>query len=146
LVKTSFLGRLDKDKWGTTSDLTENAVNAQIGKDVWLRSQIKAKYPNVRLFKTEMGFDRINNLPQIAGLDAANGGRRIRGLDTIIALLHRYFGGDGQIAAAQQIEWMCQNVVEAEVQDFYNWSTQPEWLDYSCAPYVLSSIFTRLQS
>lgn len=122
----------DPAKWDT--DLVTNAVNAQIGRDVWITTEVHKKYPNVRFFKTEKGFDRINNLPQLGALDNANGNRMVRGLDTIIALLHRYFNDDGQMVAGDQIVWMTK-VSACETGMFYNWSTQPEWLDYSCAPY-----------
>lgn len=125
----------DPKLWENKAQMIANYQNAHIGKDIWLRDQTRMKYPNMRLFKTEMGFDRINNIPQIAALDNANGGRRVRGLDTIIALLHRYFGDDGQIVAGDMVTWMCKNDDESEANLFYNWSMQSEWLDYSCAPY-----------
>lgn len=134
-------GSHPKAQWAKPADLAANSVNAHMGRCVWLRSVLNAwGYTRVRLFGTEMGFDRINNLPQIGALDAANSGRTVRGLQTILELLkhHDEAAGvqrDPLVAAAENVIWMGETLVEMENVIFYNWSTQSEWWDYSASEY-----------
>lgn len=127
-------GSHPKSQWAAYNDLKENAMNAHIGRDYWLRVVLNNwGYTKVRLFGTEMGFDRINNIPQIEALDNANNGRRVRGLQTILDLLQRHEPTRDPLEfAAEQIAWMSNTITETEVHCFYCWSIEPAWHDYSC--------------
>jgi hypothetical protein len=129
-------GSHPKSDWAKTADLRVNSVEAHIGRDVWLRGVLDAwGFTSVRLFGTEMGFDRINNLPQIEALDAV-AGKRVRGLQTILELLKLHDPSqDPLVTAADNVIWMGETLTEMENIIFYNWSTQNEWWDYSASQY-----------
>jgi hypothetical protein len=130
-------GSHPRSQWANYDGLKVNALNAHIGRDYWLRQVLNGwGYTNVRLFGTEMGFDRINNIPQIEALDNANGGRKVRGLQTILDLLLRHEPTKDPLQfAAEQIIWMSETITETEVHAFYNWSVEPAWYDYTCSEF-----------
>lgn len=120
-----------------TKDLYKNAAEAHIGRDVWIIEQLIewGCWP-MTVMNTEMGFDRIHNIPQMVLLDNV-AKRPVRGLQTLFDLLGLHFPGiDAQLSAADIIIWMCKTLPFLSAPCFYNWTTEEEWFDYSCAPYA----------
>lgn len=91
-------------------------------------------YP-FRIFETECGFDRINNLPQLGQLDALNGGVQVSGIQTMRSLIHRH-APDKSFAQAimLQLKWLSEVLWYADGLCLYNWSHEDAWRQYNYAP------------
>lgn len=129
-------GKPYSEPFPTRAMLSLNHAEAHIGRGLMFVEAARRMnlYP-IRIFETEVGFDRINNLTQLSQLDAMNSGRQVSGIQTLKYLIHRH-APDMTFAQAimLQLRWLSEVLWYADGLCLYNWSHEDAWKEYNYAP------------